>query len=324
MQDLLELEQKQPFLYHKSYTSNRAEGWPMKLTQKQLDRGNSLLNQHAIYLNGEEISLYIHYWGGETSLNSNKPHKHSFFEICYIVDGEGTYIENGEEYPLRKGKLFLSRPNIKHQIISINQLHIVFIAFEPLYPKASEKGASIYKHLSVVEPFILDLQNEVHPELLWTALLLQAQQTNTFMKDTIVNLSSSLLFSLTQLYIKGEDETDSTQSKGLSTTVIHRAKLYIRDNLSQPLRLKDVAENLHISSRHLSRLFTEELGVTFTQYVRNERINRATNLLTTTKLPIKEIAIQTGFETVHYFTTVFKDIIGVTPGEFSKRLISNE
>ncbi|QKE76028.1 helix-turn-helix transcriptional regulator (plasmid) [Arthrobacter citreus] len=296
----------------------------MKLTQKQLDRGNSLLNQHAVHLIGEEISLYIHYWGGEMSLNSNKLHKHSFFEICYIVDGEGIYTEHGEEYPLHKGTLFLTRPNIKHQIISKENLYILFAAFEPIYPNASEKGTIIYRYLSTVKPFVLDLKEDLKIEMMWMALLLQAQQSHTLMKDTIVNLSSSLLFSIAQLYIKEENNSDSTQNKGQSTTVIHRAKLYIRDNLSQPLRLKDVAEYLYISSRHLSRLFTEELDVTFTQYVRNERINCATNLLTATKLPIKEIATQTGFETVHYFTTVFKEMIGVTPGEFSKRLNSNE
>lgn len=296
----------------------------MKLTQKQLDRGNSLLNQNAVHLIGEEISLYIHYWGGETSLKTNKPHKHSFFEICYIIDGEGTYIENGEEYPLQKGILFLTRPSLIHQIIAIKNLYIIFIAFEPIYPNTSEKGTNIFRHLYTVVPTVLNLKKEYKTEMIWLALLLQAQQPNTLMKDTILNLSSSLLFSMTQLYIKEEDETDSNQNKGLSTTVIHRAKLYIRDNLSQPLRLKDVAEYLHISSRHLSRLFTEELGVTFTQYVRNERINRATILLTTTEIPIKEIANQTGFETVHYFTTVFKEIIGVPPGEFSKRLNLNE
>jgi hypothetical protein len=42
----------------------------MELTQNQLLKGNTLLNQHASYIKGTEGSIYVHYWGGETSLKT--------------------------------------------------------------------------------------------------------------------------------------------------------------------------------------------------------------------------------------------------------------
>ncbi|NYE05860.1 AraC-like DNA-binding protein/mannose-6-phosphate isomerase-like protein (cupin superfamily) [Bacillus niacini] len=295
----------------------------MELTQNQLQKGITLLNQHAVYIKGTEGSLYLHYWGGDKTLKSNMLHKHSFFEVCYIVSGTGIYLENGKEYPLSKGTLFISRPHIKHQIISQNDLYILFVAFEPIYAESTDKGQELFQLLSTVEPFLIKDEEDLFIEMMWKMLILQAQQSTNFIHDTIISTSGSLIFSLAEHFIKENHNDKDIKNQPLSTTHIHRAKLYIRDNLSQPLRLKDVADNLRISSRHLSRLFTEELGVTFTQYVRNERINLATILLTTTDLSIKSIASETGFDTVHYFTTVFKEIIGVTPGEFNKQLQTN-
>lgn len=295
----------------------------MELTLNQLQKGISILNQHAVYIKGTEGSLYLHYWGGETSLKTNMLHKHSFFEICYIVSGTGVYLEGGKEYPLSKGTLFVSRPHIKHQIISQKDLYILFVAFEPIYAESSDRGIELFQSLSTVEPFLIKDKEDFFIEMMWKMLILQAQQSTNFIHDTIIPSSCSLIFSLAEQFLKETEIVRDIKNQPLSTTYIHRAKLYIRDNLSQPLRLKDVADNLRISGRHLSRLFTEELGVTFTQYVRNERINRATILLTTTDLSIKSIASETGFETVHYFTTVFKEIIGVTPGEFNKQLTTH-
>jgi len=84
-----------------------------------------------------------------------------------------------------------------------------------------------------------------------------------------------------------------------------------------------VAEHLHISHRHLSRLFTKHLDVTFTQYIRSEKINKAAILLATTDLPIKRVSQKVGFDTVHYFSSVFKKIMDIPPGEFRAKLQKN-
>ncbi|MBV7504362.1 AraC family transcriptional regulator [Bacillus sp. sid0103] len=295
----------------------------MEFTQSQLLKGNTLLNQQAAYIKGTDVSLYVHYWGGETALKTNMLHKHSFFEICYIVSGKGIYIENGQEFPLSAGTLFVSRPQIKHKIISQEDLYILFVAFEPIYEESSQAGKELFQRLSTVEPFLITFEDEALIALMWKVLLMQAQHSTNYIHDTLISPSCSLIVSLAEQFLKDNDPAKDLKNQPVSTTLVHRAKLYIRDNLSQPLRLKDVADNLHISSRHLSRLFTEELGVTFTQYVRNERINLATILLSTTDLSIKSISVETGFETVHYFTTVFKEVIGVTPGEFNKQLTTH-
>lgn len=296
----------------------------MELSENTLYTGNSLLNKHAVYLKGKSGSIYVHYWGGETSLKTNTPHKHSFFEVCYVVKGEGIYIEKGKQFLLTSGTLFLSRPHVKHQIISKNDLFLLFVAFEPIYSESNNQCIELFNQLSNIEPIIYRLNKDNSIESMWKSLIQNAQFTHSFLEDTIISLSLSLIFLISQTFVTGNNQKAKKTNLNISSTLVYQAKLYIRDNLNQQLRLNDVANNLHISSRHLSRLFSKELGITFSQYVRNERINQATVLLITTNLPIKIIAQKTGFETVHYFSTVFKELMGVTPGKFIKRVRQNE
>src|SRR5690606_6535815 len=101
--------------------------------------------------------------------------------------------------------------------------------------------------------------------------------------------------------------------------LLQQAKLYIRDNLSQSLSLRHVANYLNVSERHLSRLFAEGIHESFTDFIRSERIRQAAHLLQTTERAIKDIAEATGFSTVHYFSRVFAEVMKLPPGEFRKQ-----
>lgn len=293
--------------------------WNMEFTQQELDNAMTVLNDHAVNLRGSELSFYVHYWGGETRLCTNHIHKHSFFEICYVMDGVGTYEEGNRRYPLSRGTLFMSRPHIKHQIISEDGLGIVFVAFELIPSESSEEGGRRFRSLEKSAVFHLEHAENTPAVLMWMALLKYVQQARHFAADGIGNLSCALLASFESTFADQRQNPKTGATAPSSSTLIHRAKLYIRDNLSQELKLSQVAKHLHVSPRYLSRLFTEELGQSYTQYVRKERIRQAVVLLSSTDLSIKQIAEETGFDTVHYFTAVFKSEMGEPPGQFRKK-----
>lgn len=291
----------------------------MKWTQQQLNQSNAILNDCAVTLRGKDVAYYVHYWGGEVQHFTNHVHKHSFFEVCYIADGEGAYAEGENTIPLSPGTLFVSRPHILHQIRSERGLYIIFFAFELLESESSPAAVSRFQRLAKNAGYWLELAED-HPILkLWTALLAMTLEPCPFPEDHVAPLSLSLITSIEAAFNRSLPAAAGRPVQPNASTFVHRAKLYIRDNLSQPLKLADVAGYLHISPRHLSRLFTVELGQTFSQYVRKERVRQAAALLTTTDWSIKRVAEETGFDTVHYFTNVFKQETGLPPGEFSKK-----
>jgi len=292
----------------------------MEFTEQELHGGNAILNDYAANLSGSDLSFYVHYWGGEKNLYTNHVHKHSFFEICYVADGIGTYEEGAHVLPLGPGTLFMSRPHLRHQIVSDEGLYILFVAFELIPSESSEEGLRRFQSLEKSRIFYLPNASDSPVAFMWFALLRQALTARTFFDDGILGLACALVTAFESAFSDQRDSTVKTNVHLSSSTLVHRAKLYIRDNLSQELKLSSVAEYLHVSPRHLSRLFSEDLGQSYSAYVRKERIRQAVTLLTTTDWSIKQVAEETGFDTVHYFTTVFKAEMGEPPGQFLKKL----
>jgi AraC-like DNA-binding protein len=292
----------------------------MEFSQQDLNQFNAVLNNYAANLSGSALSFYVHYWGGERKLYTNHVHKHSFFEICYVLDGTGTYEEGSQRLPIEPGTLFMSRPHLKHQIISEEGLYIVFVAFELIPAESSREGLSRFRQLEKSRSFFQRGAEHCPAVLIWLALLQQVGASQHFLEEGILGLARALLTSFESAFSDQREPTKAVPIPNSSSTLVHRAKLHIRDNLAQELKLSTVADYLHVSSRHLSRLFSEELGQSYSIYVRKERIRQAVSLLMTTDWSIKRIAEETGFETVHYFTTVFKAEMGDPPGQFLKKL----
>jgi AraC-like DNA-binding protein len=80
----------------------------------------------------------------------------------------------------------------------------------------------------------------------------------------------------------------------------------------------EIASEIGVSEVYLRVLFRRRLGVSPVKYLRRRRIGRACSLLKETALPIRLIAAECGFREVQFFHRVFRDITGVTPGNYRK------
>jgi AraC-like DNA-binding protein/ligand-binding sensor protein len=100
--------------------------------------------------------------------------------------------------------------------------------------------------------------------------------------------------------------------------VILRAMSYIRRNFTEKVSLEEVADEVSLSPTYFSRLFKEEAGQSFKVYLNDLRIGEAKNLLAETDLPLIEIASRVGFEDQSYFSRVFRNVVGISPGRFRR------
>lgn len=278
-----------------------------------------LLNQYALGQLGEEIAFKVHYWGVNPNHFNNPIHRHSFFEVCYVLSGEGLYKDLDEQYPLKKGTLFLSRPNIHHQILSETGLFLVFVAFEILQEKSMDDASRMFLQLAKTNRICVNGADDSPTALIWRALVDYTSNGYDDDFNLITNMAQTLILSFSSMFYEANQRRSRNPEKMFSNsspTHLYQAKLFIRDNLSEPLKLEDVANYLHISGRHLSRLFSNELCESFSTYIRKERVREAARLLEMTSLPIKEIADVTGFGSVHYFTRVFTSMMNVSPAKY--------
>jgi AraC family transcriptional regulator len=97
---------------------------------------------------------------------------------------------------------------------------------------------------------------------------------------------------------------------------IRRALVYMRDHLADDIALADLAREAAMSEFHFARAFKAALGASPLQQLIAERIDAAKVLLTTTRLPVAEIAHRVGYEDVSRFGQHFKRATGATPAAF--------
>ncbi len=277
------------------------------------------LEQHATEVVHKSSAFWVHYWGYAELHYNNPVHKHSFFEICYVMDGTGTYWEEEKSYPLQKGTFFCSRPQKTHQILSDTGLHMMWVAFEVIEERTHPAINSMFKQLCHMDHFFIDSEAMGEEStFLWKALF-KICGKQSFMMDSMRSSAHALLIGFPGTFgIMPEQSAVIKSDTAQHVSLLRQAKLYVQDNLSQPLLLEEVASYLHISGRHLSRLMKRETGRSYSQIIRHERMTRAAQLLIETDITIQDIATQTGFDTVHYFTRVFTRHHGIPPGAYRK------
>ncbi|WP_088044424.1 AraC family transcriptional regulator [Bacillus sp. EAC] len=104
------------------------------------------------------------------------------------------------------------------------------------------------------------------------------------------------------------------------SSLIHQTLLYIHEHFAEKLSLSDIAREVHTNHSYLSRKFHEEVGVSFSEYLIDYRIQAAKRFLTNNpNWNISDVAENSGFNSQHYFSTLFRKIEGVTPKEFREK-----
>ncbi len=107
-----------------------------------------------------------------------------------------------------------------------------------------------------------------------------------------------------------------TKREDISNYVIKRAINYIREHYQEGLTQEEVASVLDITPEYLSTLFNREMGINFSVFLKQFRISHAKRLLKGTDMKVYEIAGAVGYSDPKYFQRVFKEEIGVSPGEY--------
>lgn len=101
--------------------------------------------------------------------------------------------------------------------------------------------------------------------------------------------------------------------------IINRVLQYVTENLSSSISIKQFAEQTKMNATYIGRLFKDEMGMYFSDYVCLTRINKAKNLLETTALSVGDIARQVGIYDVSYFTQCFKKQERLSPMKYRQQ-----
>ena len=120
-------------------------------------------------------------------------------------------------------------------------------------------------------------------------------------------------------------------NRNLLTTHTHdgpcitTAKNFILAHISEPIRLRDVAEHVHVSTHYFCKCFKRATGIGFSEFLGRARVENAKQALASSVLSISEIADQAGFGSLSQFNRTFHRYVGCSPKEYraSQRQVSS-
>ncbi|HEY9627369.1 MAG TPA: AraC family transcriptional regulator [Coleofasciculaceae cyanobacterium] len=152
------------------------------------------------------------------------------------------------------------------------------------------------------------------PQLESIALLLLAElrQENAASPLYVESLSNVLAVHLLRQYATTKPQVFIYEG-GLPQRQLAQVLDYINDHLDQEIKLADLAALLSMSQFHFSHLFKQAIAITPYQYLLQQRIERAKQLLKQTDQPIMEIALQCGFNSHSHLSKQFRQSTGITP-----------
>lgn len=287
--------------------------------ENELKTGADFLDQHLSEVKKDGVSIKMHDWNAINNFSTEEFNERNYYKIYYVLRGKGTYHEDNGNGEIRKGTLILTPPDTIHKLISPNGMDVILISFS-LQDTSHSYIQNLFNKIKRNQLYLLQDKEESASILLWISILkLVANNNPIYLKNNIDSLAITLFWSLLKDFEKEIMSRNSKQIHSSASHMIYKAKLFIIKHLAENITLQEVADHLHISERHLSRLFNQEMGQPFTTYIRKERIRKAGILLSDSNIPIKEIAQQTGFSSVHYFTNVFSNEMDMPPGKFREK-----
>ena len=103
-----------------------------------------------------------------------------------------------------------------------------------------------------------------------------------------------------------------------NSLIVHNAIEYIKKNYDRNITLEDISQAVYLSPNYFSKLFKDELNLSFVDYLNKVRVEESKKYLADLKLSIIDIALKVGFQDQSYYTRVFKKYEGKSPGQFRK------
>jgi len=118
-----------------------------------------------------------------------------------------------------------------------------------------------------------------------------------------------------QMITSYADDTKPITTSMINLPYLRRAREFIDANYSQDITLQQIADTVHISRYHLLRMFQSHFGISPHAYLTHLRIKQAKHLLRSGQ-SIIDTAHQVGFSDQSHFTKRFKQVTGITPGQY--------
>lgn len=242
-------------------------------------------------------------------------HIHRYHQWYYVVRGEVHVRAGAAEIALTAGKSVLFSPGSDREIWAGRRAPAYFAAV--FDPRADLNLAPIYDRLLETTPdlepdmaLLVEAARHPRPD---DALLVQA-----LIVRMMVAFKRRVKNSPADAAAVPPAAAPATLHRNHNRAVVERVELVLQQHFHEDLTREDLAGQLNLSPGHLARLYRSVTGQTLHDRITQLRMEAAKDLLLNSTFSITQIAFEVGYTSFSHFSKIFKDLEGITPGDYRR------
>ena len=245
-------------------------------------------------------------------------HSHAVYELLYIKKGTVSLQITGKKNKVMGGKVIFILPSEKHKLVSMTNKEFEYCSF--VFDKTifgnEDNPCRIFFDSILINRF-LDF-----PDWLLNRFyqLCSEKEIGTpgyeVMQYAFLFQVFSHIVSTKQYQLVTIIRTQTKQNISAVQVVIE----YIQKNYMENLSFDELLQLTNYSKSHFCKIFKDTTGMNLTEYINKYRVERACLELQFTKKNITEIAMQTGFNNIQYFSRIFKEYMDCSPKQYQLKI----
>ncbi|WIV19968.1 AraC family transcriptional regulator [Paenibacillus polygoni] len=255
-------------------------------------------------------------WPIRLGANQAKPGYHigprvtPYYYLIMVLEGEGTFIQNGVIYPLQPGDLFCLFPQVTHEYYTseASALHKMFFAFDGkqalsllertgLSPARPHRSKGVREEtVHVMEEWFQSCYNEQkdYSDLERLTFLLRVFATLTVPRSVTPDVIRE-------------------------PSWVQKGKEYLEIHYAGGITIKSVADYVGVERTHFTKIFHKTYGISPMKYMQQLRMNEAESLLIHSSYKLGEIAQSVGYPDLFSFSKAFKNYAGISPARYRQQ-----
>lgn len=249
-------------------------------------------------------------------------HEQICSEISYVVSGECNFYTDDKVFHAKKGDVHVIGPGTKHKIVARTEddLRMAYMAFH-FRETGDMMEAKEFFHKGAM--FLKN--DQMHLKTIFDGILFELHMGQVYSNKILDAYTTQLLVQVYRLFhLETSEDVCLTKDDFRKNYIMGRAVFqtlrYIDNNVEEVGNIQQIAEQLKYNPTYLSRIFSEQMGVTLSDYIKIKKIERAKEILKQ-GISVDEVAQRLGYFTTQSFSKMFRRYEKCSPSAYKRENI---
>jgi AraC-type DNA-binding domain-containing proteins len=243
-------------------------------------------------------------------------HKHTYYELQYIIKGKGQHVINGYSYNYKKGDIFLTPPLHDHFFIFQEKTAICFIKFNESYFETFFQDIDFKALLSRLDTHrrkvLLSTDCNKNIGELMQLIMNEYKKTSSF-RDIIIKNALSLILALIS---EDENRIDINSRDEKIQSILNYIDAHIMDK--HLLTIHSIAEKFNINKNYFNQYFKRATSSSYKKYIQTYALNMIAQSLIYQNKTLSQLAFDYGYSDESHLSNAFKAHFKQTPSVYKK------